>query len=198
MRLTYKLIFATIILLVAAISLTACGNKEVTSTSERKLSPKEIVEEIMYDAKNKDYDSVTDYARGFGETSLKKYFANSGEEYTSEQLSRYTTLLEKMFQFVTYENLKEDIDEASRIAKVTGTFTSIDLGEFTDITDKGITDAMKNDYNLQMDYLETVVSDSSLKSAPFTATFEFRYTDGEWGLADINQLLLLTLGEYSK
>lgn len=100
--------------------------------------------------------------------------------------------------YVTYDNLTEKADKETRTGSVTGTFTALDMEKFNEKTDSKINSEFKNDYNAQMDYIDSVIGDKEFKSKEFEYTIEFKYVNEQWTLTDKNFLILLTLGYYNK
>ena len=66
------------------------------------------------------------------------------------------------------------------------------------LPDSKINSEFKNDYNAQMDYIDSVIGDKEFKSKEFEYTIEFKYVNEQWTLTDKNFLILLTLGYYNK
>ena len=99
--------------------------------------------------------------------------------------------------YVTCDNLTEKTDKTARTGSVTGTFTSFDMEKFNEKTDSKINSELKNDFNAQMDYIDSLIGDGEFKSDKFEFTVDFRYINDEWVLADKNFLILLTLGYYN-
>lgn len=193
-----KLLAVTVVFTILTAFITGCSGDKGETSKKKDSEPKEIVESILYDTKNKNYDGVEDYSRSFSTVYLKKYFEEQDEALSEGQLEKYKLLLEEMFKAVSYENLLETVEEGGRTATVTGTFTTIDLKKFTEKTDLGITEEMKMDFDKEMDYLMGVVADQSLKSNKYTVSFDFKKSEDGWYLSDKNQLILLTLGYYTK
>lgn len=189
----------SIVCMAAMLTVIAGCHKTETKTEVKHLSPKETIEEIFTLAKEKDYDTLASYCRSFSKRSMELYFTDTGTEYDDKWLSRYSDTLAAIFKnYVTYDNLTEKTDKESRTGSVTGTFTSLDMEKFNEKTDSKINSEMKNDFNAQMDYIDSIIGDSEFKSDKFELTIEFRYTNDEWVLADKNFLILLTLGYYNK
>ena len=89
-------------------------------------------------------------------------------------------------------------DKETRTGIVTCTFTALDMEKFNEMTDSKINSEFKNDYNAQMDYIDSVIGDKEFKSKEFEYTIEFKYVNEQWTLTDKNFLILLTLGYYNK
>lgn len=192
-RIISLVLTATLIL-----ALSGCHRSE-NVTESKHLSPKETVEEIFSLAKAKDYDTLAGYCRSFSKRSMELYFTDTNTEYNDKWLPRYSETLALIFKnYVTYDNLVEKTDKESRTGSVTGTFTTLDMEKFNEKTDSKINSELKNDFNAQMDYIDTVIETGEFKSDKFEFTIEFRYTNDEWVLADKNFLILLTLGYYNK
>ena len=152
-----------------AVAMTACSDKGETSTVQ--LSPKETVEKIFTLAKSKDYDSLAEYCRSFSKMSMELYFTDTGTDYDAKWLSRYSATLASIFDnYVTYDNLTEKADKETRTGSVTGTFTALDMEKFNEKTDSKINSEFKNDYNAQMDYIDSVIGDKEFKSKEFEYT----------------------------
>lgn len=180
-----------------AVAMTACSDKGETSAVQ--LSPKETVEKIFTLAKSKDYDSLAEYCRTFSKMSMELYFTDTGTDYDAKWLSRYSAALASIFDnYVTYNNLTEKADKETRTGSVAGTFTALDMEKFNEKTDSKINSEFKNDYNAQMDYIDSVIGDKEFKSKEFEYTIEFKYVNEQWTLTDKNFLILLTLGYYNK
>ena len=149
-----------------AVAMTACSDKGETSAVQ--LSPKETVEKIFTLAKSKDYDSLAEYCRTFSKMSMELYFTDTGTDYDAKWLSRYSATLASIFDnYVTYDNLTEKADKETRTGSVTGTFTALDMEKFNEKTDSKINSEFKNDYNAQMDYIDSVIGDKEFKSKEF-------------------------------
>lgn len=177
-------------------SFTSCKT-EKDDEPDIKLSPKQIVERVFSLTEKKDYDEVAGYCRSFSPYSVELYFQDTGTKFEASWTERYSKTLYNMFtEYVTYTGLSENLDMESRTGTVSGTFTSIDLEKFNEKTDSKINSGLKNDFSAQMDYIDTVIGDSSLKSEPFKLDIEFRYTNGEWVISEKSFLILLTLGYY--
>lgn len=183
---------------VLMLTLAGCHRGQ-TVTEVKHLSPKETIEEIMSLAKAGEYDDLAAYCRSFSKRSMELYFTDTDTAYDDKWLSRYSDTMAAIFEnYVTYDNLTEKTDKDSRTGSVTGTFTSIDMEKFNEKTDSKINAELKNDFNAQMDYIDSLIGDSEFKSDKFELTIDFRYTNDEWVLADKNFLILLTLGYYNK
>ena len=153
--------------------------------------------------------------------SMELYFTDTGTDYDAKWLSRYSAALASIFDnYVTYNNLTEKADKETRTGSVTGTFTALDMEKFNEKTDSKINSEtqcgygvragslsfhlskinseFKNDYNAQMDYIDSVIGDKEFKSKEFEYTIEFKYVNEQWTLTDKNFLILLTLGYYNK
>ncbi len=177
-------------------TLTSCKGEE--STKKEKLTPKEIFTEIMTLTEKQDYDSVAAYCRSFSPYSVQLYFDDTDTAYEAQWTERYSKTLYKLFDtYVTYKNVKEDFDEDERVGTVTATFTSIDLEAFNDSVEYKVNTELKNDFEAQMNYLDTVAETGQFMSDPFTIKLEFRYSNKEWRLVNKNFLILLTLGYYA-
>lgn len=177
--------------------LTSC--KEEKTTEEVSLSPRQIVERIFLLAKAKEYDALAYYCRSFSPYSMQLYFDDTKTAYNAEWTDTYSDTMYKLFDsYVTYTKLEEELDYEDRSAVVKGTFTSLDMDKFNELTDSDINNGLKNDFDAQMEYINSVVGDMSLKSEPYEVEIEFRYTDEEWVLSDKSFLILLTLGYYYK
>lgn len=177
---------------------TACNNNE-DDEQQTELSPRQIVEQVFMLTKKKEYNEVAGYCRSFSPYSVELYFHDTGTSFETAWTERYSETLYNMFtEYVTYTELSEKLDIESRTGTVSGTFTAIDLEKFNEKTDSKINSEMKNDFDAQMDYIDSVIGDSSLKSKPFKLDIEFRYTNGEWVIAEKSFLILLTLGYYSE
>ncbi len=199
---THKEIFKKAVCLLTACGvimsmLCACG-KEEDDSDDVTLSPRQIVEKIFSLAEEKEYDSLAYYCRSFSPYSMQLYFDDTGTDYDVNWTEEYSEIMYKLFDsYVTYTQLSEQLDYEDRSAVVTGTFTSIDMDKFNEMTDSDINNGMKNDFDKQMEYIGDVVGDMSLKSEPFELKIEFRYTDEEWVLSEKSFLVLLTLGYYA-
>ncbi len=177
-------------------SLSAC--KKEKETEDVSLSPRQIVEKIFTLAKDKEYDELAYYCRSFSPYSMQLYFDDTGTDYDMEWTQSYSDIMYKLFDsYVTYTQLNETLDYEGRTAVVTGTFTSMDMEKFNEMTDSDINNGLKTDFDAQMKYIDSVVGDMSLKSKPFELAIDFRYTDEEWVLSDKSFLVLLTLGYYN-
>ncbi len=188
---------AVICTVAVAIAMTACGSKEETSVEH--LSPKQTVERIFTLAKNKDYDTLAEYCRSFSKMSMELYFTDTNTDYDAKWLPRYSDTLASIFEnYVTYDNLTEEADTVGRTGSVTGTFTALDMEKFNEKTDSKINAEFKNDFNAQMDYIDSIIGDKEFKSKEFEYTIEFKYINDQWTLTDKNFLILLTLGYYNK
>lgn len=188
---------AVICTVAVAIAMTACGSKEETSVEH--LSPKQTVERIFALAKNKDYDTLAEYCRSFSKMSMELYFTDTNTDYDAKWLPRYSDTLASIFEnYVTYDNLTEEADTVGRTGSVTGTFTALDMEKFNEKTDSKINAEFKNDFNAQMDYIDSIIGDKEFKSKEFEYTIEFKYINDQWTLTDKNFLILLTLGYYNK
>ena len=189
----------SIVCMGAMLIMIAGCHKNETKTEDKHLSPKETIEEIFTLTKEKDYDTLASYCRSFSKRSMELYFTDTGTEYDDKWLSRYSDTLAEIFKnYVTYDNLTEKTDKDARTGSVTGTFTCLDMEKFNEKTDSKISSEMKNDFNAQMDYIDSMIGDSEFRSDKFELTIEFRYTNDEWVLVDKNFLILLTLGYYNK
>ena len=69
------------------------------------------------------------------------------------------------------------------------------MEKFNEKTDSKINSEFKNDYNAQMDYIDSVIGDKEFKSKEFEYTID---VNEQWTLTDKNFLILLTLGYYNK
>ena len=190
---------ALILVCTAVLMLAFAGcHRGDTTTETKHLSPKETIEEIMTLAKEGQYDDLAAYCRSFSKRSMELYFTDTETAYEDKWLSRYSDTVAAIFEnYVTYDDLTEKTDKDARTGSVTGTFTSINMEKFNKKTDSKINSELKNDFNAQMDYIDSLIGDSEFKSDKFELTIDFRYTNDEWVLADKNFLVLLTLGYYN-
>lgn len=149
-------------------------------------------------AKAGEYDDLASYCRSFSKRSMELYFSDTYTAYEDSWLSRYSETMASLFKnYVTCDNLTEKTDKTARTGSVTGTFTSFDMEKFNEKTDSKINSELKNDFNAQMDYIDSLIGDDEFKSDKFEFTVDFRYINDEWVLADKNFLILLTLGYYN-
>lgn len=188
------------LVLISAVILTfaACSKGE-KSDEKTELTPVQIINEIFSLTKAKDYDKVAGYCRSFSPYSVELYFTDTGTEFESSWTERYSSTLHKLFtNYVTCKDLSEKTDKESRTATVTGTFTAFDMEKFNEKSDSKINSGLKNDFNAQMDYIDSLIGSDEFRSDEFSLTIDFRYTNDSWVLADKNFLLLLTLGYYNK
>lgn len=173
-------------------------NRGETATETKHLTPKETIEEIMSLAKAGEYDDLASYCRSFSKRSMELYFSDTDTAYEDNWLSRYSETMASLFKsYVTCDNLTEKTDKTARTGSVTGTFTSFDMEKFNEKTDSKINSELKNDFNAQMDYIDSLIGDDEFRSDKFEFTVDFRYINDEWVLADKNFLILLTLGYYN-
>lgn len=188
---------AVLALAMLAAMLTGCKKEEEVVV---ELTPAQIVQEVFRLTAEKDYDSVASYCRSFSPYSVELYFRDTDTQFEQGWTERYSKTLAKLFDsYVTYSpNMKETLDKEARTGTVTVEVTSIDLDKFNQATDSKINSELKNDFYGQMDYIDSVITDSSFKSEPFTLDIEFRYKNEKWVLAQKNFLLLLTLGYYNE
>ncbi|MCH5324909.1 MAG: hypothetical protein J1E39_06795 [Eubacterium sp.] len=180
----------------AASLCTAC--REEKKTDDVSLSPRQVIERIFTLAENKEYDSLAYYCRSFSPYSMQLYFEDTRTDFEMSWTESYSDIMYKLFDsYVTYTQLTEQLDYEGRTAIVKGTFTALDMDKFNEMTDSDINNGLKTDFEAQMEYIDSVVGDMSLKSEPFDLEIEFRYTDEEWVLSDKSFLVLLTLGYYN-
>ena len=183
--------------MVFMLTFAGCHRGE-TATETKHLTPKETIEEIMSLAKAGEYDDLASYCRSFSKRSMELYFSDTDTAYEDSWLSRYSETMASLFKnYVTCDNLTEKTDKTARTGSVTGTFTSFDMEKFNEKTDSKINSELKNDFNTQMDYIDSLIGDDEFKSDKFEFTVDFRYINDEWVLADKNFLILLTLGYYN-
>ncbi len=193
-----KRLVCLILTIITALSLfTACDNGE-ESEIELQLTPAQVMTTMFELTKKQDYDSVASYCRSFSAYSIELYFKDTYTEFEPEWTERYSATLGKLFdEYVTYGSMKEDVNSEKRTATVTFSATSLDLDKFNKETDSEINAQYKNDFEKQMDYIDSVIGNPDFKSDPYTVRVDFRYVNGEWIISDKNFLLLLTLGYYS-
>lgn len=184
------------VVMCAVLLCTACKKEE--AKTEIKLNPAQILQEIFTLTAAKDYDSVASYCRSFSPYSMELYFKDTKTDFEKGWTERYSQTLAKLYdKYVTYDpNMQETLDMDARTGKVRVKFTSIDMNKFNKATDSKINGEYKNDFFKQMDYIDSMITDSGFKSEPYYVDVEFRYTNEEWVIVEKNFLVLLTLGYY--
>ena len=182
----------------ATLTFAACSKSEDIE-GKTDFSPSQIINEIFSLTKAEEYDTVAGYCRSFSPYSVELYFTDTDTEFDAASTERYSATLHKLFtNYVTCKDLSEKTDMNSRTATVTGTFTAFDMEKFNEKTDSKINSGLKNDFNAQMDYIDSIIGDDEFRSDEFSLTVEFRYANESWVLSDKNFLLLLTLGYYNQ
>lgn len=181
-----------------AVVLTATGCKEETEIVA-DLGPKDIFYEVMELIEDKEYNEVASYCRSFSAYSVERYFSETDTDFQMEWTERYSETLYKLFtEYVSYDQIVEQVNYEDRTATVSGVFTSVDLEKLNQTIEYKVNSELKDDFTKQMDYIDSVIEQGNLKSVPFRFEIKFRYTDKTWKFDDENFLILLTLGYYSR
>lgn len=186
-----------VISLTLSIMMMAGCNKE--EEKEEKLGPKDIFYKVMNLIENEEYTEAANYCRTFSAYSVERYFSETDTEFQMEWTARYSRILLKLFkEYVTFDRIEEVMDEENRVATVSGIFTSVNLEKLNKTIEYKVNSELKDDFDKQMDYIESVIGNDDLKSVPFRFEIKFRYTNKQWRFDDENFLILLTLGYYAR
>ena len=186
-----------VISLTISIMMMAGCNKE--EKKEEKLGPKDIFYKVMDLIEDEEYNEAASYCRTFSAYSIERYFSETDTEFQMEWTARYSQILLKLFkEYVTFDRIEEVVDEENRVATVSGIFTSVNLEKLNKTIEYKVNSELKDDFDKQMDYIESVIGNDDLKSVPFRFEMKFRYTNKQWRFDDENFLILLTLGYYAR
>lgn len=181
--------------LLSVMMLTGCDEDEV----EEKLGPKDIFYKVMDLIDDKEYNEAASYCRTFAPYSVERYFSETDTEFQMEWTQRYSDILYKLFkEYVTFDKITETVDEENRVATVSGVFTSVNLEKLNKTIEYKVNSELKDDFDKQMDYIESVIGQDDLKSVAFKFDIQFRYINKKWRFDDENFLILLTLGHYAR
>lgn len=184
-------------LVITTLLVSGCGKEE--EVIETELTPKEIFYKVMDLVEDKEYDEVASYCRSFSPYSIERYFSETDTEFQMEWTERYSETLYKLFkEYVTFDNIVEQIDQENRTATVSGVFTSVNLEKLNQTIEYKVNSELKDDFTKQMDYIDSVIEQGNLKSVPFKFEIKFRYTNKSWNFDDENFLILLTMGYYAR
>ena len=187
----------SVMLIITTLSVSGCGKEE--KIIETELTPKEIFYKVMDLVEDKEYDEVASYCRSFSPYSIERYFSETDTEFQMEWTERYSETLYKLFkEYVTFDNIVEQIDQEDRTAIVSGIFTSVNLEKLNQTIEYKVNSELKDDFTKQMDYIDSVIEQGNLKSVPFKFEIKFRYTNKSWSFDDENFLILLTMGYYAR
>ncbi|MBQ8789694.1 MAG: hypothetical protein IJZ51_00100 [Ruminiclostridium sp.] len=186
-----------VISLTLSIMMMAGCNEE--EEKEEKLGPKDIFYKVMDLIEDEEYTEAANYCRTFSAYSVERYFSETDTEFQMEWTARYSRILLKLFkEYVTFDRIEEVMDEENRVATVSGIFTSVNLEKLNKTIEYKVNSELKDDFDKQMDYIESVIGNDDLKSVPFRFEIKFRYTNKQWRFDDENFLILLTLGYYAR
>lgn len=188
-------VFLAASLMLLALMMTGCDEEEV----EEELGPKDIFYKVMELIDDKEYNDAASYCRTFSAYSVERYFSETDTEFQLEWTDRYSDILYKLFkEYVTFDKITETVDEENRIATVSGVFTSVNLEKLNKTIEYKVNSELKDNFNAQMDYIDSVIGQDDLKSVPFKFDITFRYINKKWRFDDENFLILLTLGYYAR
>lgn len=189
-------ILLCISLMLSVMMMSGCNKEEVV---EEKLSPKDIFYKVMDLIEDEEYTEAASYCRTFSAYSVERYFSETDTEFQMEWTQRYSEILHKLFkEYVTFDRIEESVDEQNRVATVSGIFTSVNLEKLNKTIEYKVNSELKDNFDGQMDYIESVIGQEDLKSVPFKFEIKFRYTNKSWRFDDENFLILLTLGYYAR